>query len=101
MVEAIRPDQENLAREPTVPRKTKKKDVELVGLIGLGLDNQDGHHRITHGEEFLLMGGSAETHERMQDVAIHVTESLETKGKRLQDAAAEEVIDLIRKAMER
>jgi hypothetical protein len=84
-----------------VPRKTKKKEAELVGLVGLGLDNEDGHHRITRGEEFLLVGGSADTHKRMQDVAIQVTESLQTKGKRLRDASAEEVVDLIRKAMER
>ncbi len=82
-------------------RKTKKKDAEVIGLVGLGLDNQDGHQRITRGEEFLLVGGSAETHERMQDVAIRVTESLQDKGKRLQDAAPEEVVDLIRKALDR
>ncbi len=82
-------------------RKTKKQQAELVGLVGLGLDNEDGHRRITRGEEFLLVGGSAETHERMQDVAIQVTESLQNKGKRLRDAAAEEVVDLIRKAMDR
>jgi hypothetical protein len=84
-----------------VPRKTKKKQAELVGLVGLGLDNEDGHRRITTGEEFLLVGGSADTHKRMQDVAIQVTESLQTKGKRLRDASAEEVVDLIRKAMDR
>jgi hypothetical protein len=85
-----------------VPRKAnKKKDTNEAHLLGLGLDNQDGHRRITRGEEFLLVGGSAETHERMQDVAIRITESLESKGKRLQDASVEEVADLIRRAMER
>jgi hypothetical protein len=70
-------------------------------MVGLGLDNADGHRRITRGEEFLLVGGSAETHERMQDVAVHVTESLQTRGKRLQDAAPAEVLDLLRKALDR
>ena len=82
-------------------RKTKEKTTETVGLIGVGLDNQDGHKRVTQGEEFLLVGGSEETHERMQDVAIHVTEALKTKGKRLQDACVEEVFDLVQRAMER
>jgi hypothetical protein len=84
-----------------VRRKTKKKDAAVAGLVGLGLDNDDGHQRVTRGEEFVLLGGSAETHERMQDVAIRVTESLENKGKRLQDASVQEVADLIRKAMDR
>lgn len=82
-------------------RKSKAQTKEIVGLLGVGLDNQDEHKRVTKGEEFLLVGGSEETHERMQDIAIHVTESLKNKGKRLQDACAEEVIELMQKAMER
>jgi hypothetical protein len=82
-----------------VPRKTKDKAVESLGLVGLGFDNQDEHKRITKGEEFLLVGGSEETHERMQDVAIHVTEALKNKGKRLQDACLEEVFELVEKAL--
>ena len=84
-----------------MPRKIKKPDVEVLGLLGVGLDNEDGHKRITHSEEFLLMGGSEATHDKMQDVAIHVTESLDAKGKRVQDAALEELAELIRKALER
>ena len=82
-------------------RKTKEKTAETVGLVGVGLDNQDGHKRITKGEDFLLVGGSEETHERMQDVAIHMTEALQSKGKRLQDACPEEVFELLHNAMER
>jgi hypothetical protein len=84
-----------------VTRKTKNKEPEVVGLLGVGLDNEDGHKRITRGDEFLLVGGSEETHEQMQDVAIRVTESLQTRGKRLQDASPEEVADLIHKALDR
>jgi hypothetical protein len=84
-----------------VPRKTPAKKPEVVGLLGVGLDNEDGHKRITKGEEFLLVGGSAETHERMQDVVIHVTESLQKKGKRVQDAETAELLDLVHKAMDR
>ena len=82
-------------------RKTKENKVELVGLFGIGFDNEDEHKRITEGDEFLLIGGSEETHERMQDVAIHVTESLKIKGKRLKDASTDEVVDLMHKAMDR
>lgn len=85
----------------SVARKTPaKKKPELVGLLGVGLDNQDGHKRITEGDEFLLVGGSEGTHERMQDVAMRLTESLKDRGKRLRDAAPEEVIDLLNKASE-
>lgn len=83
-------------------RKSKAdKKPEVVGLLGVGLDNQDEHKRVTRGEEFVLVGGSQETHERMQDVAIRVSETLKDKGKRIQDASVEEVIELVRKAADR
>jgi hypothetical protein len=86
--------------EKLVARKSKEKkeETEFVGLLGIGFDNHDEHKRITKGEEFFLVGGSEETHERMQDVVIHVTEALKSKGKRLQDAEVEEVIDLFHEA---
>ena len=83
----------------------KKKDdgdkAEVVGFLGVGLDNQDGHQRLTRSDNFLLVGGSAETHEHMQDVAIYFDEALETRGKRLQDAEVKEVLDLLRQALDR
>jgi hypothetical protein len=86
-----------------VPRKngTKKTKPEVVGLIGVGLDNKDGHKRVTQSEEFLLVGGSEDTHEHMQDVAIHFSESLKQRGKRLRDASVEEILDLLHEANDR
>jgi hypothetical protein len=84
-----------------VGRKKPANKPEVVGLLGVGLDNQDGHKRVTHGEEFMLVGGSEDTHERMQDVVIRVTESLKDRGKRLRDAEPTEVADLLRDAVER
>ncbi|MCS7158829.1 MAG: hypothetical protein RMJ19_00010 [Gemmatales bacterium] len=84
---------------PSRPRQ--KKDKELVGLVGIGLDNQDGHTRLTTGEHFVLYGGSQETHERMVDAVVHVTESLRRKGKSLPEASVEEVVDLLREAHDR
>ena len=86
-----------------MPRKSrsKKNKPEVVGLLGVGLDNSDGHKRVTRTAEVLLVGGSEETHEQMQDVAIRFGESLKNRGKRLQDASVEEVIDLLHKAHDR
>jgi hypothetical protein len=84
-----------------VARKSKEKTTESLGLIGLGFDNKDEHKRITKGDDFLLVGGSQETHERMQDLAIHITEALKTKGKRLQDACVDEIFELMQKSLDR
>lgn len=81
-------------------KKKKKNEPELVGLMGVGLDNEDGHSRITRSENFVLFGGSKETHEQMQDIAIRFDESLKNKGKTLQESAVEEVIELLYRAAE-
>ncbi len=67
-------------------------------MIGLGLDNKDGHKRITKGENFCLVGGSEETHERMTETAIKVNEKLLSRGKKLHEISREEFIDIIHEA---
>lgn len=82
-----------------MPAKARPK-TEVVGLFGVGLDNRDGHQRLTRAEDVILLGGSEETHAKMQDVAIHFNESLRKRGKKLRDAAPDEVTDLLQKAMD-
>ncbi len=84
---------------PTPSKKDRPKP-EVVGLIGVGLDNKDEHKRITRSPEMLLLGGSQETHEKMQDVAIRFSEALKKRGKVLRDAPAEEVAELLHKAFD-
>jgi hypothetical protein len=65
------------------------------------MDGEDGHRRVTRAEDFVLLGGSQETHERMQDVAIQVNEALKDKGKRMQEAEPRELFELVQRALER
>ena len=78
-------------------RRTRTKP-EVLGILGVGLDNQDEHKRITRSEEMLLVGGSRETHEKMQDVAIRFSQSLKKRGKALRHTEPDEVVDLLREA---
>jgi hypothetical protein len=87
---------EGTVAQPT--RRKKKKRGETVGFLGVGLDQTDGHRRITTGENFLLIGGSEITHERMIDTATHVNEQLRRRGKSLGETSPEEVVDLFRDA---
>ncbi len=73
-----------------VDRCSQKKAV----LLGLGLDNEDGHVRYTKGPNFHLVGGSEETHEEMQDKAVHFNEELEKREKRLEDIGPDEFHDI-------
>jgi len=78
----------------------KKDEPEVLGFVGIGLDNKDEHQRITHSELFFLVGGSEETHEQMQDTAIRFEESLRQRGKRLPETSPDEADDLLRDAMD-
>jgi len=65
-------------------------------LLGLGLDNDDGHTRLTRGKNFLLLGGSEQTHTVMQETAIKVNEHLDKAGQRLEDVSVAELRNICR-----
>ena len=66
-------------------------------LIGVGLDNKDGHKRITQAERFAIVGGSNETHERMTETVIKTFESLDRRGKTLDNVEQQELAEIIHK----
>jgi len=70
-----------------------------TGLLGLGLDGTDGHKRVTQGDDFLLVGGSHETHERMQDVVIRMCERVKRRGKTFGELSKDEFEDVARESL--
>jgi hypothetical protein len=67
----------------------KKKPRRKALMLGVGLDS-DGHKRLTTGPNFILAGGSQETHEVMTEQAMKINEKLAAKGKQLEDVSHEE-----------
>ena len=81
---------------------SKKKSTRgRSALLGLGLDNDDGHKRVTTGEQFAIVGGSAETHERMTETVVKTFEELKQRGKSLNEVRPVELADIIKKASPR
>ena len=72
---------------------SKKKSPKKAVMLGLGLDS-DGHKRVTTGSNFVLMGGSEETHEVMTEKVIKINEKLAAKGKQLEEVSREEFDDI-------
>lgn len=62
--------------------------------MGVGLDGNDGHTRVTRGENFHLAGGSQDTHSQMQEQAIKFNEELEKRGRSLDKLGRDEFIDI-------
>jgi hypothetical protein len=77
------------------PKGKPKKKKAL--LLGVGLDNRDGHVRVTTGENFRLLGGSEETHGVMQEKAIKLNENLKHRGKTLDNVSREEFHEIAHK----
>ena len=76
----------------------KRKPQPKAGLLGLGLDNRDGHKRITTGEQFAILGGSEETHGRMTETVVKTFEELKTRGKQLHDVEPGELADILHRS---
>ncbi len=64
-------------------------------LLGLGLDSSDGHVRVTKGDNFRLLGGSEETHDKMTETAVKFNEKISAKGKTIADLSKEEFVEII------
>jgi hypothetical protein len=67
-----------------------------AALLGLAFDNDDGHKRLTRGDNFVLYGGSHQTHAVMQETALKINERLDERGKRLEDVSIDELRDICR-----
>lgn len=72
----------------------KPKGTKKAILLGIGLDNDDGHLRATRGENFRLVGGSHDTHQQMQEKCIKFNEKLKGRKKRLEDLQEDEFLDM-------
>lgn len=84
--------------------KNNDKPCPKAWLLGIGLDKdkeKDAPLRVTRGENYRLVGGSRDTHGKMQEVAIHVNEDLRDRGKTLDDAEPAEIRDIVQRAAEK
>lgn len=79
----------------------KQRKARQAAILGLGLDGEDGHTRLTRGKNFVLYGGSQETHARMQETAIKINEHLDRRGKQLEEVSPHEMRDIYREVTER
>jgi len=74
--------------------RAANRKANSAALLGLAFDAADGHKRLTRGKNFLLLGGSEESHTVMQETAVKINEHLDRQGKRLEDASLNELRDI-------
>lgn len=83
-----------------MPNHRIRQPRPATALLGLAFDADDGHKRITRGKNFLLCGGSEDTHGVMQQAVLQVNERLEEQGKELCDVSIQELRDLFHDVQE-
>jgi len=67
-------------------------------MVIVGITESDGHKRITKSSDFVLFGGTKETHEQMQDAAMKFTDLRKRSGRELHECSKKEVLDLARES---
>ena len=77
---------------------TRRRKAKSAHLLGVGLDNEDGHKRLTAAEQFTIVGGSDETHGRMTETVIKTFEELKTRGKPLHVVEPQELAEILHKS---
>ncbi len=75
----------------------RNDSVSRSHLLGIGLDNDDGHKRVTRAEKFAILGGSAETHQRMTETVVKTLEDIKKAGQTLETIEAKRLAELIEK----
>jgi len=73
-----------------------ERPLGIKGLLGLGLDGWDGRMRITQGPNFVLYGGSKETHSKMQETALKFNERVDERGKRIEEINRRELDEIVK-----
>ena len=64
-------------------RKTSDPDFnkKVAGILGLGLQDSSGDHRVSSGAFFHLMEGTEAGHEAMLELCLHIERSLSEQGR--------------------
>jgi hypothetical protein len=87
-------DRQEIVDEVSPVRAVKRQ--RKAAMLGVAFDAEDGQARITKGDNYVLCGGSEETHEVMQETAVKINEELNQRSQRLEDVSMRELRSIAR-----
>ncbi len=67
----------------------------IVRLLGVGFDTEDSHVRITRGENYDVLMGSAESHEYIQRFIQKIEDRIKSEGLALGDLTPEQFCEFV------
>ena len=71
--------------------RSDERPLNIAGLVGLGFDARPDEKRVTRGKNFLLLGGSRQTHGRMVETVLAFNELVDKRGKRIEEVNARDL----------
>ena len=75
-----------------MPTGTEKK---IIRLLGVGFDTDDGHIRISQGDRFDVIMGSAECHEYIRTLIQEIEQAMDERGMCLNDLTPKAFTELV------
>lgn len=75
-------------------RRTDEEPLKIQSLLGLGLDGDGKHKRVTRGPNFYLFGGSEKTHGKMVDTVLRFNDEVDRRGKKLEEISIRELREI-------
>ena len=76
-----------------MPTGNRKK---IIGLLGVGFDAEDGHIRITKGENHEILMGSEESHEYLQKLIEKIEAELKDRDLKLDELSPKEFSEFVK-----
>lgn len=77
-------------------KRSRKSDIPR--LLGIGHDS-DGHRRVTKADSIVVVGGTKETHEQLQEQAIRINEEAAKRGRDISQMSFNEVQDIVERVV--
>ena len=74
----------------------RKSTDRMSHMIGLATDGVDGHVRVTSGDRFKVVMGSADTHDALSAWCARIDAALKAQGRSLDECSEAEFLDLVR-----
>jgi hypothetical protein len=67
----------------------------IIRLLGVGFDSDDGHIRITTGNNYDVLMGSDESHEYIQQLIHKIEDALKAQGMTLEEFTPKEFTEFV------
>ncbi len=79
------------------PRLRRRRGI----LVGVRVQESDGHRRVSRGDDFVALGGDREGHEHLRETCAAISDEVRRRGRYIADVDREEFREILERAVEK